>query len=333
MQSTLEKNSITLTPEKETLITMINEGMSQGRIAELTGINRSYISRYINGKLEMQYIEQVEEALRRYFQAAGAWTDGGVDNKAFNGSYISNISELGMIATKDSLRVKGAFSIAYGGDFALVVGEPGTGKTSTLEELARQNSNIYMITCSRNTRNKALLKKIAEEIRVESYGTSGDIEARIIKKLTLLEGNSLLILDEADFLNLDCLETVRAIYDQVNKKRELGKGFGILLSGNEHLEEMIIMHAEENPDYKRIRDRVGIHKKLMGLSEAEVESFIERINCTNGAKEILLQIGVKRGARQLVMAMRRLLDLTNGERQITESMFETLGDIVLSFKA
>lgn len=320
--------------ERQMLCRTLNEGLSQNRVAELTGINRSYISRYANGKLEPQYVPPVEEALRRYFQAADKWSGSEPEKPTPINSYMKQISELGTIMTNDYYRAKGACQAAYEGDFSMVVGDPGTGKTRTLKEFSRNNNNVFLVTCSRNTRNKALLKKIAEAIKTEVYGTSGDLEARIIKKLLSMHENAVLILDEADFLSLDCLETIRAIYDQVNDlDRDTTAKLGIVLSGNQRLEEMVLIYADENPDYKRIRDRVGVNKKLTGLGELEAEKFIKRLNCTKGARDLLIRVGVKRGARQLVMALKRLLDVTNGEKTITEGMVEELGDIVLSFKS
>ena len=123
--------------------------------------------------------------------------------------------------------------------------------------------------------------------------------------------------------------------DEVNRDGEADetqKFLGVVLCGNEKLAEDFVVLAEEKKDYERLRDRVGYFQRLSGLGELEAEKFLDGINCTQEAKKLLMQIAVRRNTRQLVMALRRLLEVTQG-KLITGELVRELGQIVLSFTA
>lgn len=314
--------------EKKLLCELLNNGETCKRIADDIGINRSTVSLFANGKLSRT--ERIEQALREYFIGFGKWPSEIKNPTPTLPEFKQDIRDIGIIPTKDQARVMGVCQRAQTQrELCLLVGAPGTGKTKITREYQKENSNVFIITCSRRSKTKTILRRICDAIKIESYGSSGDIEIRIIKSLLRRSGNLLLIFDEADFLNLDSLETIRGIYDEVT---ENGGKLGILLCGNERLAQDIMIYAEEKPDYARLRDRVGYFQRLYGLGELEAEKFLSGVNCTVQAKSQLIQIGMNRGTRQLTMALKRLLEVTKG-RVISSELVMELGQIVLSFNA
>ncbi len=313
--------------EKKTLCILLNDGGTCKKVGDDIGISRSTISLYANGKL-ISGIDRVERALKEYFIKIGRWP---VEEMiSVTSEFKQDVSDIGIIPTRDQARVMGVCQRAQTqSELCLLVGAPGTGKTKITKEYQKANSQVYIVTCSKRSRTKTILRRICDAIGIENYGSSGDIEMRIIKALLKRAGNSLLIFDEADFLNLDSLETIRGIYDEVSERD--GK-LGILLCGNEKLAQDIVIYAEEKPDYARLRDRVGYFQRLQGLGELEVEKFLNGINCTVHAKSDLITIGVTRGTRQLMMALKRLMEVTKG-KVITSELVRELGQIVLSFNA
>ena len=315
--------------ERQILIRLFNNGITKKRIADESGIDRTYVSRYSNGKL-YECVENTEAKLRDYFKSIGEWPEEKTE-QSYSG-FKRSVDEIGIIATKDHARVLGVCQRAQTrNEFCLVVGPPGAGKTKAIGEYAENNTGVYVVTCSKKTKTKTLLQKIATALEIQDYGASGALELRIIKKLKKMPVPSLLILDEADFLNLDSLETIRYIFDEITEDKKSMK-MGILLCGNEKLAEDIILYAEEKRDYERLRDRIGYFQRLSGLGELEADRFLEGINCTQEAKKLLISIGTGRSIRQLVMALKRLLDVTEG-KLITGDLVRELGQIVLSFNA
>jgi transcriptional regulator with XRE-family HTH domain len=314
--------------EKKILCNLLNDGETCKKVGDVIGINRSTVSQYANGKLGSG-IERLEQALKEYFIRLGKWPE---ENKASTPSeFKQNVFDIGIIPTKDQARVMGVCQRAQTQhELCVLVGVPGTGKTKITGEYRKSHANVFIVTCTRSSKKKTILRKTAEAIGIESYGSSGDLEMRIAKSLLRKHEDCLIIYDEADYMNFDTLESIRGgIFDEVEKND--GK-LGILLCGNEKLAEDILMYAEERKDYERLRDRIGHFQKLYGLGELEAEKFLAGVNCTVHAKSDLITIGVNRGTRQLMMALKRLLDVTKG-KVISSDLVKELGQIVLSFNA
>jgi DNA transposition AAA+ family ATPase len=313
--------------ERQILCGLLNEGVTCKKVGDEISINRSTVSLYANGK-PMGSVERIEQALREYFIRLGKWPE--TEARISKNEFKQSASDIGIIPTNDQARVMGVCQRAQTQmEMCMLVGAPGTGKTKITEEYQKANTNTFIITCTKRAKTKTILRKTCDAIGIENYGSSGDIEMRIMKSLIRRPGNNLLIFDEADFMNLDSLETIRGIFDEVNKR---GGKLGILLCGNEKLAQDIMIYAEERPDYARLRDRVGYFQRLYGLGELEVEKFLDGINCTQQAKSLLINIGVNRGTRQLMMALKRLLEVTKG-KLISADLVQELGQIVLSFNA
>ena len=313
--------------EKKMLCTLLNEGATCKKVGDEIGIHRSTISQYANDKAAGN-VEKVEQALREYFAKLGKWPE--EEKTPSPSEYKRDVSDIGVIPTNDQARVMGVCQRAHTqNELCLLVGAPGTGKTRITKEYQKANSNVYIVTCTKRGKTKTVLRRICDAIGIENYGSSGDIEMRIVKSLIRRNSKCLLVFDEADFLNLDALETIRGIFDEVSGD---GGNLGVLLCGNEKLAQDIMVYAEERPDYARLRDRVGFFQRLYGLGELEVEKFLTGINCTVHAKSLLISIGVNRGTRQLLMALKRLLEVTKG-KTISADLVQELGQIVLSFNA
>ncbi len=323
--------------ERQILCQLINEGATRKEIADVTGLNRKYISQYSNGKC-LESIEKVEESLRNHFKSIGRWTEQPEQSAQKEGKpsgYITRAEQIGIISgINDIYKAKAICDLSYSKrEFNLIYGRPGTGKTIAIREFAKAHPGTYVVTCSRSTKSKTLFMKIADALGIISYGSTDMLSMRIAREIKRKASPTLIIIDEADLLKINALEDLRALYDEVNATDELNakeRKLGIVLCGNEKLVEDIAIYAAEREDYKRLQDRIGHYQKMKGLGELEAEKFLDRINCTKDAKKMLIDIGVSRGIRQLVMALGRLLDYTEG-KLITAALVEEIGQIVLSF--
>jgi len=110
-----------------------------------------------------------------------------------------------------------------------IIGASGVGKTTAIKEFADRDSGVTLCRMTRAAgRLQPGLVRIATEMH--AYATtnmgSADIYDSILRKLSY-PGNPLLILDEAQHMDDDLLESVRDIYDE--------RPVGIMLVGSTEL--------------------------------------------------------------------------------------------------
>ncbi len=325
VENTVEATMENWSRERETLRRVVTEeGTTKADVARAIGVSRTVMSRYINN--DYSESEKLRRSVRAYLIKIGRWeekpeiAEGATEPE---GGFVTSVRELKNVSTSDSERVLGICRACLDNlEFGMITGNPGTGKTYTLENYQQQGGSTILITCDETSSVKSILVEIAEALGIFSKGTSATLMKKVVKELK--RKPRLLIFDEADLLRGPrVLEAIRAIYDK-------SKSAGVVLCGNHALAQRILEYAEDRPEMARLRDRIGYYQKLTGISEEEASRFLAHVNATPEAKELLTSIGRQRGIRQLVKALGRLLDVTHGE-PITGDLVEELGRIVLSF--
>ena len=319
-------------PVKEVLRSLIREeGTTIESVAQSIGKSRSALSRYLNGDYPAKTIEPL---VKDYLTKLGKYPDEPITEVAPGeppkGGWIKSVTQLEIIRTEDMERVWGMCRLCYADgnpdrtEMGVLTGEPGTGKTLALNEYRkRHNSRAVIITCDATSTKKSVLVDTAEALNIGMTGTAATLMRRIVKHLQ--RTRKLLIYDEADLIkNPVVFETIRAIHDKSKA--------GVLFCGNHVLAERILFYAEERSELARLRDRIGYTEKLEGITWGEVRELTRRLNATDKARILLVNIGTKRGTRQLVKALGRLLDVTQGT-VIDEELVQDLGEILLSFNA
>lgn len=151
-----------------------------------------------------------------------------------------------------------------------VYGAPGTQKSFVLQhlvaELNRQEvgkdgagRRAYYIYVRQGIRTLDLMKRIAETAGAITLGT---VE-RILGNLRFDLGGRqvLLVFDEAQHLSIECLETIRELFDRPPQ-------CALLFAGSHELEEMFTRHALELEQW---RSRFHAGRPLPGISEEEAQ--------------------------------------------------------------
>lgn len=306
------------------------EGSKVTDVARELGKSHTTISLYINGNYSES--EQFQASVRDYLISLGKWEEN--DEKQIlddtqqvpEGGWRTNMKDFPFIVTADTKRIWGICRVCMEqNEMGVIVGDPGLGKTFSLESYMKEFLSVdaVMVTCDETTSVKSMLIETAEALKIETKGTKPTLMRRIVSELK--KNPRLLIFDEADLLKgPEPYETIRAIHDKAKT--------GIVLCGNNNLAIKLLMYAEDKPEMARIRDRIGYFCRLSGLTPEEAIRFLDDINATPEAKKMLTEIGRRRGIRQLVKALSRLLDVTHGDK-ITSELVEDLGQIVLSFNA
>lgn len=315
------------------------EGTLVSEVAKAVGKSHSTISLYLNDKYKAN--AEFETTIRNYLIKVGKWQEDEADSAASEVAAAAetysfppmpeikakkSLGQIGMIKTENMARVWGICRKCFENfEFGMIIGKPGTGKTYALENYRSMDSiPVEIISCDETSTVKSVLVDTAEALELESRGTSSALMRRIVKELK--KRSILLVYDEADLLRGPMVfEAIRAIYDKT-------QNIGVVLCGNQNLAERILSFVDDRPEMARIRDRIGYFQKLSDLTKDEAKNFLEGVNCTPKAAELLVSFGTKRGIRQLVKALGRLLEVTQGEI-ISEELVEELGQIVLSFNA
>ncbi|SEO97736.1 AAA family ATPase [Propionispora vibrioides] len=97
-------------------------------------------------------------------------------------------------------------------DVIVIYGAPGIGKTITLEKYVKNNPTALFVTASPNIRSgRDIMEELLEAMNKRAEGRNKALEKSIISSLK--HSNRMIIIDEAHFLRLDGLETLRRIYD------------------------------------------------------------------------------------------------------------------------
>ena len=97
-------------------------------------------------------------------------------------------------------------------DVIVIYGAPGIGKTVTLESYIKTNPTALFFTASPNIRSgRDIMEELLDAMGKKTQGRNKFLEKSIIG---ILRGsNRMILIDEAHFLRLDGLETLRRIYD------------------------------------------------------------------------------------------------------------------------
>lgn len=320
------------TKEVRILKQLIEEGKREGKttddLAKDIGITRTYLSQYINGSYRPPKDQSLHIGLkiRAYLEQQGLWEEtSNQDQTPKDTFWIKNIKEIGLVKTHNLRLVDSLVNCCREkGELDILVSKPGLGKSFALEECKRVYGDIAIIQCDGDSTNKSLLVDVAESLGVGASGSTKMIKNRIIKELR--KAPRLLIFDEADLLSIKSIEMIRRLHDTLKET------IGILLVGNLRLERMLLTCIVDDDDMSRLSDRFKRNIQLKSITETDTAFFLERVYATDTARRMLSDIGIKRGIRQLVNALDRLLEVTGGEKPITREMVEELGQVMLSMK-
>lgn len=186
-----------------------------------------------------EYIEERKDKEKKYSQAAFA-KQAGINESTFSlwlrETYTGNVEEIDrsvlnfferieerkkVITVKDipfamTTNAKGVWkTLDYcetTKSFVCIHGDSGCGKTSTIKEWIKGKNNAVFITAAPfNSTPKSVLEDISEKLRIDYQGTINRQAKGIIGKLSGTD--KVIIVDEAQFLNHDSIETLRSIQD------------------------------------------------------------------------------------------------------------------------
>lgn len=195
----------------------------------------------------------------------------------------------------------------------LVYGEPGLGKTQTINWWAFKN-NAILVRCTQLMTARWLLNEIMDEMGEVNCGRLADCFKIIIRNL--LTEPQVIIVDEVDYLAIDsrAIEMLRDIHDKL--------GIPILLVGMELADKKL-------QKYGHINDRIFAKLKFEKLSNDDFKEIIETLSEVNFCDKAIKYVASRNlQFRQVVkiIAKSEQLAQTNKLTEITEEIIKGVID-------
>ncbi|EPR07783.1 ATPase [Ruminiclostridium papyrosolvens] len=264
----MEAAAKTYTYESKTLADKVNEfiqskGKTITEIASTINYSRSTVSRYLSGKYDSDATELESKLTAFLAEVSGEELSAATTEQG----RVVNFSKQrkSFFESRDAQNIIGVCSSCqeYIG-LGIVVGKSGFGKTHALKYYSKMPRVAY-IECDDTMSSRDLVEAIERTLGIPT--TYGTIWKRVngIREFFNVNRGYLLIIDEADKLinkyTQKKMEILRAIFDQSD--------IGMVIAGEPKLEAQIKSYLT------RFANRVDFYASLKGLSDKEVEGFLE----------------------------------------------------------
>ena len=195
----------------------------------------------------------------------------------------------GYFDTPTSLRLRTLLQIAHMGRITVGATGPGTGKTVTLRDYAERAAPVFIATMKPSTKRlNPMVMTVQKALGVEADSGYYVAHASNVVVNRLRDRSALLIIDEANHLDLESLEEIRSWHDET--------GVGVCLLGNEELLQRI--ETGRNRDtFARLNRRIAQrHVQRLPVRE-DIEAFCNAWNLIDpGIRKYLEKIALTPGA-------------------------------------
>lgn len=182
-------------------------------------------------------------------------------------------------------------------DFGVVVGAPGIGKTTAINEYRRRSTNVFLVTAEPTLSSPYnLLSALAIAAGVDEK-RNAFISRAIAARMR--DASALVVVDEAQHLSSQALDQLRALHDVA--------GAGVVVAGNESV--LRRLQGGDGPAaalYAQLSSRVGMRLTQARARARDICDLLAAWSVTDQAElEFLKQIARKPGAlRSLTKTLR-----------------------------
>lgn len=200
------------------------------------------------------------------------------------------------------------YGLVNGSAFIVITGEPGTGKTTLLNQLLGQSRHQWTIGVLSNTHEAlgGLMPWIVASFGLETKGKD-EVQlfhefGRFLELEHAAGRKVLLVLDEAQNVGAVMLEELRLLSNLNDGRR---RALQILLSGQPGLRELL-----EGPGMVQFAQRIGVEYTLDVLSEDETVAYIRH----------RLQVAGRQAPLLTTLAGRTIFRLTGGTPRLINQL-------------
>lgn len=174
--------------------------------------------------------------------------------------------------------------------FAVVTGDCGTGKTTTIRRFAQvldeSKYKVLYLSDSKLT-PRHFYKGLLEQLGCESKFYRGDAKRQLHREIELMRGihqlQPVVVVDEAHLLDREMLEEVRFL---LNFKMDAQSPMALILVGQSELWDRLGLQS-----YAAIRQRIDLQCKLPHYDRAQTGEYIKRHMTYAGAERDIFSDG------------------------------------------
>ena len=209
--------------------------------------------------------------------------------------------------------------------FAVVIGEPGTGKTLTVRKFIDElppNEIRFAYVLFPNLSPEELFEAILEDFGIKSEGeTKNRLFARL-RDLLIEEREAgkkvLIIIDEAQNLPTETLEELRILSNLETGDQKL---LQIILLGQPELEEKL-----NSRELRQLKQRITVFVKLRNFTEEETKAYIDYRIVKAGRGNVRINPGTYRLVYRYSLGIPRLINILM-ERALMAGFVDTTHEI------
>lgn len=216
-------------------------------------------------------------------------------------STLSNV-EMTFVEISNSTKIMSILNTAHAdGIIAAIVGDTGTSKTVSIKQYINENNVLYLHANRSYRWPVEYLRQIHRDkiVGKSGLGTQNMLMSEIIEAL---KGKTVLIIvDQADYLNLSAIDLFRTINDEAH--------IGVVFVG---LPGFLSTLSGDQPEVRQVRDRIKRKLILKQFTQADANAILD-INWPglNGIREILYH--------ESQGSVRRLANLLYNSKRLIES--------------
>lgn len=235
-------------------------GLSQAAAAKEMNISGAALNNWTSGKYKGNN-ERIAGLVQEYL------------DRSYRRSLEMNLikDDFDFIETSIYKRILEGVEVAdLRGEIRVVAGDSGVGKTSALKKIQSKRSGAIYLAAYAGIRKARFLSLLCEEADIENRGTCDDKFDALVKGLK--DSNRLLLIDEAEHLSIEALDTLRSINDRTK--------CGLILAG---LPIFYSRLRTRQSDYAYIYNRISLPVIVDHLKEGDVAQMVATIlpeDCT-----------------------------------------------------